>query len=90
MSARRFLITGRVQGVGYRWFVVHTAAGLGIRGHARNLSDGSVEVIAAGPADALARLAEALAAGPRGARVAAVEGHEIPDETTVPKGFNAC
>ncbi len=87
MTAHRFLVTGRVQGVGFRWFVGQLASGLGIRGHARNLPDGSVEVVAAGPAEAIEQLANALAAGPPGARVVRVERNAGPEEGTIPPGF---
>jgi acylphosphatase len=64
VSARRFLVSGRVQGVGFRWFVTHLGAELGLRGVVRNLRDGCLEVVAAGTDSALAQLAEALADGP--------------------------
>src|ERR1700722_7577787 len=48
---RHYLIQGRVQGVGFRWFVHQEAAGLGLRGWVRNTEDGHVEVVAAGEAD---------------------------------------
>ena len=87
MTARRFLVSGRVQGVGFRWFVSHLAADLGLRGVVRNLRDGRVEVVAAGTDSALAQLAEALADGPPAARVDAVETSHVEDEATLPKGF---
>jgi acylphosphatase len=68
----RFLVTGRVQGVGFRWFVVNEARALDLAGYARNLADGSVEVIARGEGPSLERLAAALARGPAAARVASV------------------
>jgi acylphosphatase len=68
----RFLVTGRVQGVGFRWFVVKEARALDLAGYVRNLADGSVEVIASGEGAALERLAAALARGPVAARVASV------------------
>ncbi|PYT11129.1 MAG: acylphosphatase [Acidobacteria bacterium] len=73
MKATRFLISGVVQGVGYRFFAVRAAAGLGIRGFARNLPDGRVEVVAQGPPEALRRFEDQLRAGPRGAAVDQVE-----------------
>jgi acylphosphatase len=62
-------VTGRVQGVGYRYFVARHAQALGLRGWARNLSDGSVEVQAMGTSGALSALERALAEGPPHGRV---------------------
>lgn len=72
----RFVVTGRVQGVGFRWFVVKQARGLELRGHVRNLEDGSVEVIADGDPDAVDQLAAALARGPAAADVRGVARSE--------------
>jgi acylphosphatase len=71
--AKRWIITGDVQGVGFRLFVQNKANGLGLGGWARNRSDGSVEVYAAGPVEKLSTLAAALHAGPRLAYVRGVE-----------------
>ena len=57
-------VTGRVQGVGYRFFVLRAARGLGLRGYVRNLPDGSVEVAAVGNMADLQALASALEEGP--------------------------
>ena len=67
--ARRYLIAGRVQGVGFRWFAHDAAAREGVHGWVRNLADGSVEVVAEGDAESLFRLEAALRRGPGGARV---------------------
>lgn len=75
----RLRVAGRVQGVGFRYFVRVQARDLGLTGRVRNLRDGSVEVEAAGPEPALADLREALREGPRGARVESVEEEELPD-----------
>jgi acylphosphatase len=72
-QARRFLVRGRVQGVGYRWFVEREAHILGIAGWVRNNADGSVEVLAQGSGDQLLGLRSRLRAGPRAARVDDVE-----------------
>jgi acylphosphatase len=64
-----FLIQGRVQGVGFRWFVQREAAELDLRGWVRNTEEGEVEVVASGTADTLAELRASLRRGPRGARV---------------------
>ena len=80
-EARRWLVSGRVQGVGYRAFAARTARGLGLTGGASNLSDGQVLVVAEGPAHALDRLEAALWEGPRFARVQRVEASgATPDD----------
>jgi|ERR1700740_2964626 acylphosphatase len=71
--ARRFIVHGRVQGVGFRWFVEREAHTLGIAGWVRNNADGSVEVLGQGTAEQLARLHSRLRQGPRAARVDDVE-----------------
>jgi acylphosphatase len=65
-------VVGRVQGVGFRWFVCDQAAALGLIGWVRNAADGSVEVVAQGHQGALAALETALRRGPAGAAVRAV------------------
>lgn len=87
MAAARFVVRGHVQGVGFRWYVWRHAERLGLRGFARNLPDGSVEVVAAGAPSAVAELERALARGPALARVARVEKSEIPHEDTIPNTF---
>jgi len=77
---RRFLITGKVQGVYFRHSTRLQAERLGIRGVARNLPDGSVEVLADGTQEAVENLREWLRHGPPGARVAAVQEFELPTE----------
>ena len=68
------LVHGRVQGVGYRLFVIRHAQALGLTGHVRNLPDHrTVEVVAEGPRDALDRLLAQLRRGPYGARVDGVD-----------------
>ena len=69
ISARRWLVRGRVQGVGYRWFAQKAAAELGLSGYARNLDDGRVEVYAAGAEAKLDEMAGMLYHGPRWADV---------------------
>jgi acylphosphatase len=73
IQARRFLVRGRVQGVGFRWFVEREAHMLGIAGWVRNNHDGSVEVLAQGTRDQLSGLHSRLREGPRAARVDSVE-----------------
>ena len=69
MESIHIEIRGRVQGVGFRWFVVEKAEELGLAGWVRNTSHGSVEIAAAGQRDALERFEAAMKPGPRGARV---------------------
>jgi acylphosphatase len=75
----RFLVTGRVQGVGFRWFVVSRARALGLGGYVRNREDGSVEVVVLGEPDAVEALAAALAEGPAAARVTDVVRSEATE-----------
>jgi acylphosphatase len=79
--ARRFLITGRVQGVGFRYFAQSAAAREGIHGWARNLPGGGVEAFAEGESEALERFERAIRHGPPGARV-----DDVDVESTVPTG----
>jgi len=69
LETRRFVVTGRVQGVGFRWFVEREAAQLNITGWVRNRENGSVEVMATGTREQLAALHSRLREGPRAARV---------------------
>ncbi len=73
MSRMCALVSGYVQGVGYRWYARQHALMLGLVGFARNRRDGRVEVVAEGPRDALERYLGALRRGPEGADVAEVE-----------------
>jgi acylphosphatase len=68
-----YRVTGRVQGVGFRWWTRSLAVRLGVTGTVRNLPDGSVAVHARGTDDQLRRLQAQLAEGPPGARVASVD-----------------
>jgi acylphosphatase len=81
---KRAFVSGRVQGVGYRAFARSTAQELGLNGHARNLPDGRVEVLACGASDAIDTLIEHLRQGPRWSSVSGVEVQ--PAECTGP-GF---
>ena len=76
IQARRFVVRGRVQGVGFRWFVEREAHILQIAGWVRNNHDGSVEVLAMGTREQLAGLRSRLREGPRAARVDDVEESE--------------
>ncbi|MFC6645616.1 acylphosphatase [Granulicella cerasi] len=74
-----FLIRGRVQGVGFRWFVHREAAELGLSGWVRNTESGEVEAVASGDAKELAELRKSLRKGSRGSRVDAVIEHELAE-----------
>jgi acylphosphatase len=76
-EARRFVVRGRVQGVGFRWFVEREAHILGISGWVRNNVDGTVEVLAQGTSDQLSGLHARLRQGPRAARVDSVDASEV-------------
>ena len=67
--ARSFQVSGRVQGVGFRYFVLQLAEQLALRGHVRNTREGAVEVYAIGTPEGLSALGEQLWAGPPLARV---------------------
>jgi len=76
IQARRFIVHGRVHGVGFRWFVEREAHILQIAGWVRNNPDGTVEVLATGTPEQLAGLRSRLQEGPRAARVDRVEDFE--------------
>jgi len=77
-----FRVTGRVQGVGFRWWTRGTARELGLQGSVRNRADGSVEVHASGSEEAMNRFERMLREGPTGSRVDAVvriqARHDLP------------
>ena len=87
MSRRRWIARGRVQGVGFRWFVWREAERLGLGGFARNLRDGTVEVVSQGPDAALDQLEALLRRGPAGSRVDALDLLDVPAELEVPNSF---
>jgi acylphosphatase len=74
-----FLVKGRVQGVGFRWFVQQEASEIGLRGWVRNTDDGHVEVVASGNPEQIAELKTALRKGSRGSRVDAIVEHELAE-----------
>lgn len=86
MKTVKALVSGRVQGVGFRYFVKSSADRLGLSGYARNLSDGRVEVVAQGEAEAVSNLLKQLDIGSRYSSVNSVEAVEIAD-SSLHKGF---
>ena len=85
----RFLVSGVVQGVGFRWYVARHARALGLAGFARNLADGRVEVVASGgDAGSLDRLESLLKAGPAHAAVERVEREDGISAALPPGSFD--
>jgi acylphosphatase len=79
VPAYRYLVEGRVQGVGYRYFVLRQADALGVSGYARNRADGSVEVVAEGSEAAMAGFEARLREGPSFAEVTNLEREAIAE-----------
>jgi acylphosphatase len=79
--AKRFLVSGRVQGVGFRYFVQDHASVEGLHGYVRNLPDGRVEAVIEGDEESVVRVERALRRGPSSAHV-----DDVVVETTVPTG----
>lgn len=77
IQAKQYVVRGRVQGVGYRWFAQRVAESLGVRGYVRNLSTGEVEVQAEAEETVLESLKQELQRGPQSARVSEVIEHSI-------------
>jgi acylphosphatase len=71
--ARRFYVSGRVQGVGFRYYVHDAARHEGVTGYVRNLPDGRVEALVEGDLEAVTRVERAIRSGPAGARVEHVD-----------------
>lgn len=86
MTAHRLVISGRVQGVGFRDWMVGEAARLGVHGWVRNRRDGAVEALVHGDAEAIAALLAACRTGPRHAAVSGVQTH--PAEPPAAPGFH--
>ena len=86
-EARRYYVSGMVQGVGYRYFAQRAAEQLGVAGYAKNLCDGRVEVYAAGPPKVLAALRAELERGPGAAVVSGVTEEEAALDPKFARGF---
>ncbi len=87
LVAIRWVAEGRVQGVGFRWFIRERAQALGVRGWARNLPDGSVEVVGMATGETLAEFERTVRRGPPGADVSQVRVSDVPLESVGEKGF---
>ncbi len=77
VAARQWFVSGRVQGVGFRFFAEEQARRENLHGHVRNLANGCVEVVAEGDDEALVRFERAIRRGPAGARVDACDVTEL-------------
>jgi acylphosphatase len=86
--AIRLLVRGRVQGVGFRWFVREAARAAGVAGWVRNNPDGSVEIVASGDAERLARLRDAVQRGPPGSQVAGLDESPAGSTEELPFPFS--
>ena len=75
---KRFIVSGRVQGVGFRWWTHNQARNLGLSGHVLNRRDGSVEVVAVGDATTIAELKDLLRVGPPGSNVQNLHVEDVP------------
>jgi acylphosphatase len=84
LIARRCFVAGRVQGVFFRASARQRAQALGVTGHARNLADGRVEVLACGPRDAVDALCQWLWQGPPAASVTSVDVEDLPADSVAP------
>jgi acylphosphatase len=77
-ETRRYVVSGRVQGVGFRWFVEREAAQIGVTGWVRNTQDGDVEIMATGSREQHSSLRQKLQEGPRASRVDEVSESNAP------------
>lgn len=87
LASRRWVVSGRVQGVGFRWFVLNHAQTLGIRGWVANTDDGSVEVVGVALRPTLDEFGDLLAKGPPAARVIQITSQDVPHDFMDSKSF---
>jgi acylphosphatase len=87
MRALRVVVEGRVQGVGFRWFVRQEARRLGVAGWVRNLADGSVELTVSGEESAVRRLVDHVRVGPDSASVTSVHSESVQTAAALPYPF---
>ena len=87
MAAMRVIVEGRVQGVGFRWFVRQEARRLGVAGWVRNLPDGSVELTVGGESSAVRRLLDHVRVGPDSAEVTSLRTEEAQTADSLPYPF---
>jgi len=88
LVCRRWVLAGRVQGVGFRWFVLNNAQALGVRGWVANTEEGEVEVVGLASEDTIERFGRLVEKGPPGARVTGITIEDIPHDSVESKSFN--
>ena len=87
LVARRWVVQGRVQGVGFRWFIRTRALEMGVRGWARNRPDGAVEVVALASTLTIEAFEALVRRGPPGALVSSITHDEVPHDVVDAKSF---
>jgi acylphosphatase len=88
LTSRRWIVTGQVQGVGFRWYIHKLAREYEVVGWVTNLPDGSVEVVAKGLGRAITSLDGFIRKGPAGAKVEQVVTNDVPHDAVDTKSFN--
>lgn len=87
LQCRRWTLTGRVQGVGFRWFALNQAQAMGVRGWVANTADGAVEVVGLATPETLDRFEALLAKGPTASRVTRITTEDVPHNAVESKSF---
>ena len=87
LACRRWVLSGRVQGVGFRWFVLNNAQALGIRGWVSNTWEGDVEVVGLASSETIGTLDALLRKGPPGAHVTGITTEDVPHNIVESKSF---